>query len=479
MSVISENQIDYLKHLEAKIASRMNQQKINAFDVYRNTELMNEFKSVDLYEMVANKAAKVLWGNGFRITTKNQKISETFAKWDKNNNLLSLFFKTEKQLSARGAVGVLIDPNGNKDLIFNIAQPWNTNQFSIAGTGEVIAASVWTIVRFDNNPLWMISTYTENGINRIYRATSDDTASVGYVNVKMNSRFMFPAEVKMNLDFVPACWFENLPRQNLIGMPYGTAYPDWTPLKNLQVQLDNVFENMWKELNYNRTRIFGNFTQKEMMDLIKQADPTTKWDRNRLFDLEDDLFIFANIGGIEGQKKIEILQGDPKLAQYIQAINDIIDLAFLVCGYSGLKDSNSVKTTSEIQYNLGNETQTTNFKKIIRQQQWKQFFDKALIMEGIPKEELGEYIFEIKDNQLKFDRDQLENQILLEEQGLISKVEMAQNIFGINEMEAKDYLSKIKNHREEFGTTADTIKNNFDEMLQEKPKFKEVDDGSN
>lgn len=472
--MIDKKRIGFVETMEEKMTYKNLRQKSDINNIYRNTQLMNNFKSIDLYEMVASKASKVLWGNGYRITTKNQRITEVFDKWDRNNNLLSLFFKVEKQLSARGCCGVLIDPNMDSELMFNIALPYNTNQFSLASSGEVMAAQVWSITRYDNNPLWMISNYSMNGINRIYKATSDDTASIGSLSVKMPNKFLYPTTTKMNLGFTPAFWFENLPTLNLIGMPLGTAYPDWVSLKNLQVQLDNIFENMWKEINYNRTRIMGNFTQKEMMDLIKQFDPTTQWDRARLFDLEDDMFVHANIGGIEGQKKLEILQGDPKIAQYIQAINDIVDLAFLVCGYSGLKDSNSVKTTSEIQYNLGNETQTTNFKKIIRQQQWKDFFDKALLMEGFTKEETTEYMIEIKDNQLKFDRDQLENQMMLEEQGLISKVEQVQNIFGLTETEAKDYLTKINAHRQEYGTTADALKNNMRGV-----DFKEEDNGEN
>lgn len=424
----------------------------NNFDIYRNTELQNTFKSINLYELICRKASVVLWGNSYRVTTKNKLINEIFAKWEKNNNLLNLFFKVERELSSRGCCGVVIDPNGDGDLIFNIAQPWNTNQFSLAATGDVILAYVWSIVRFDNNPLWMISTYSEKGIERVYKATNDEIASIGTISVKMSSKFLYPQVVNLNIGVVPAFWFENLPRQNLIGVPLGTAYPDWTALRNLQKQLDNIFENMWKEVNYNRTRVFGNFTQKEMLDLIKQMDMRAREDRNRLLNMEDDIFIQAQIGGIEGQKKLEILQGNPQIQQYIQAINDIIDLAFLACGYSGLKDSNSVKTTSEIQYNLGNETQITNLKKIIRQKQWKQFFDKALLIEGLPEEALDDYIFEIKDNQLKFDRDQLENQMLLEDAGLISKVEMCQNIFGLNENEAKDYLNKINSHIEEYGS---------------------------
>lgn len=426
-----------------------------SYDIYRNTELYNNFKSINLYELITRKSAVVLWGNGYRITTKNKLINQIFAKWEKNNNLLNLFFKVERELSARGGAGVLIDPNGNGDLIFTIAQPWNTNQFSLSQTGDVILANVWTITRYDNISLWMISTYTDKEIKRWYKTKDDNVASAGQASVKMNSRYIFPNYVKIDIGEVPAQWFDNLPKANVLGVPLGGAYPDWTALKNLQAQLDNVFECMWKEVNYNRTRVFGNFTQKEMLELIKNADPRAQWDRKRLLDIEDDLFIQAQIGGIEGQKKIEVLQGDPKLDQYIRAINDIIDLAFLSCGYSGLKDSNSVKTTSEIQYNMGNETQITNLKKIIRQKQWKKLFDKALLMEGIQKEALDDYIFEIKDNQLKFDRDQLENQLLLEDAGLISRVEMAQNVFGLNENEATDYLEKIKTHRDKYGSTKD------------------------
>ncbi|WP_375318157.1 hypothetical protein [Spiroplasma endosymbiont of Virgichneumon dumeticola] len=59
-----------------------------------NTEILtSKWCMLNLTEMIANHASKLLWGNGYTLTSEHQEYKQAIEKLKQWNNLDSLFYQ--------------------------------------------------------------------------------------------------------------------------------------------------------------------------------------------------------------------------------------------------------------------------------------------------------------------------------------------------------------------------------------------------
>ncbi|WP_342218158.1 hypothetical protein [Spiroplasma endosymbiont of Amphimallon solstitiale] len=174
-----------------------------------------------------------------------------------------------------------------------------------------------------------------------------------------------------------------------------------TACKGLQKLLNHTFEIIWKELEYNRTRVFADITEQE----INQSK--TAFDMKKLFG---DFVLQTNLrslGSTSGTPPIAIIQCNPVLDKYADFIQFIIDKAFEGSGYSPVNDTTSQKTEAEVLITNSRDMETTRIKHTLNQSDWNEIFQRCFILMSLDGDK-SKWTFEIKENTIVNRLNQLE-----------------------------------------------------------------------
>jgi hypothetical protein len=81
---------------------------------------------------------------------------------------------------------------------------------------------------------------------------------------------------------------------------------------HLEGLMNQTYNQMYKEMLKNQTRIFGDLTQSEINNI--QANGGLE------YMLNDFIIKTTSLIGTNGQGSLEVLQGDPKLTIYLETI---------------------------------------------------------------------------------------------------------------------------------------------------------------
>ena len=418
----------------------------NAQYLYKNTTSIQSFKFLNLQEIVSNLSAKLLWGNGYILSSTEPDIKDAIEKLEKANNLTAFFYEQEKVLSVFGSSITTIDKTEGDYIVLTIAQPNSVSRVARINETE-LQATVLMRYKYDDIDYFIRTIYTDKEIKRELTDTNE-TAVVGASYEKVNKDLQLKTYEAHDYGTVPIIYLQNLPFKNFYGgSNVGSAYPDNTAVKNLQIALDKHFETLLHELQFNRTRVFGRFTQLELNQLQTSTAFGVSYKNRELIQQLLSDFIVQTDAGIPGdQRSVDILMSDPKLQVIFDAIDSLINIYKEGCGYSREGDGQKDQTAFEMAVKKSNDLATTRIKRTLRTRQYKRMLKKIFIMMGVDRslvEQKDSFVFEIKENIIMDEIKKIEISNSLIETGLSSRVREIAKFNGVSLEEAEKLKEKI------------------------------------
>ena len=342
---------------------------------------------INLSEIIANHASKLLWGNGYNLTSEDPLYKKAIEKLKQWNNLDALFYQDCHIKSIYGYSIVQIDRTKTGRISLNFAQPYAQSRVARVLETEQ-GASTWSRLQYDDQSIYVKTTYTQNQIKRYF---TSEMVTLDGLQEKISKDLELPLVENHNLGIVPVKFMQNLPKKNFFGGVIGDYYPDMTPIKSLQRLLDHTFKMIWKELEYNRTRVFLDLSETQINKLA------TAYEMKKLlgdFILQANL---RNVGSTGSTPPIAVVQGNPVLDRYAEFIQFIIDKAFEGAGYSPVNETTSQKTEAEVLITNSRDMETTRIKRTLNQSDWSDIFQRCFILMGLDGDK-SKWSFEIKEN---------------------------------------------------------------------------------
>lgn len=404
-----------------------------------NTEILNsKWCMINLQEIIANHGSKLLWGNSYNFTSEYEEYKHAIKKLKEWNNLDSLFYQDCHIKSGYGYSIVQIDKTKNGRIALNFAQPYAQSRVARVLETEY-SASTWSRVQYDDQSIYVKTTYTQNQIIRYF---TTDTVTLDGLQEKISKELQLPIIENHNLGIIPVKFMQNLPKKNFFGGVVGDYYPDMTPIKELQELLNKTFEAIQHELEYNVTRVFLDITEQE----INQSQ--NSYDLKKLigkFILQANL---RSLGSTSGTPPIAILQGSPILDKYAEFIQFIIDKAFEGSGYSPVNDTTSQKTEAEVLITNSRDMETTRIKRTLNQRDWNEIFKRCFILMGLDGDK-SKWTFEIKENTIT---DRLKS-LEIDEVELRLEITNIKRIimkrYGVSEEEAQQIINENRKYQKD------------------------------
>lgn len=404
-----------------------------------NTEILTpNWCMINLQEIIANHASKLLWGNGYTLTSEHEEYKDAIEKLKEWNNLDSLFYQDCHIKSGYGYSIVQIDKSKTGRISLNFAQPYAQSRVARVLDTEQ-GASTWSRLQYDDQSIYVKTTYTPNQIIRYF---TSDFITLDGLQEKISKDLQLPLIENHNLGIIPVKFMQNLPKKNFFGGVIGDYYPDMTPIKKLQQLLNKTFESIEHELEYNVTRVFLDITEQE----INQSK--TAFDLKKLigkFILQANL---RSLGSTSGTPPIAILQGNPILDKYAEFIQFIIDKAFEGSGYSPVNDTTSQKTEAEVLITNSRDMETTRIKRTLNQSDWNEIFQRCFILMGLDGDK-SKWTFEIKENTIIDRLKSLEIDEAELRLGITNIKRIIVKRYGVSEEEAQQIIDENRKYQKE------------------------------
>ncbi|WP_338979539.1 hypothetical protein [Spiroplasma endosymbiont of Lasioglossum malachurum] len=404
-----------------------------------NTEiLIPKWCMINLQEIIANHASKLLWGNGYTLTSEHEEYKRAIEKIKEWNNFDSLFYQDCHIKSSYGYSIVQIDKSKTGRISLNFAQPYAQSRVARVLETEY-NASTWSRVQYDDQSIYVKTTYTQNQIIRYF---TSDYVTLDGLQEKISKDLQLPLIENHNLGIIPVKFMQNLPKKNFFGGVIGDYYPDMTPIKKLQELLNKTFESIDHELEFNVTRVFLDITEQE----INQSK--TAFDLKKLigkFILQANL---RSLGSTSGTPPIAILQGSPILDKYAEFIQFIIDKAFEGSGYSPVNDTTSQKTEAEVLITNSRDMETTRIKRTLNQSDWNEIFQRCFILMGLDGDK-SKWTFEIKENTITDRLKSLEIDEAELRLGITNIKRIIVKRYGVSEEEAQQIINENRKYQKE------------------------------
>lgn len=404
-----------------------------------NTEILTpKWCMINLQEIIANHASKLLWGNGYTLTSEDDDYKRAIEKLKEWNNFDSLFYQDCHIKSGYGYSIVQIDKSKTGRISLNFAQPYAQSRVARVLETEY-SASTWSRVQYDDQSIYVKTTYTRNQIIRYF---TSDYVTLDGLQKEISDDLKLPLIDNHNLGIIPVKFMQNLPKKNFFGGVIGDYYPDMTPIKKLQKLLNKTFESIEHELEYNVTRVFLDITEQE----INQSK--TAFDLKKLigkFILQANL---RSLGSTSGTPPIAILQGSPILDKYAEFIQFIIDKAFEGSGYSPVNDTTSQKTEAEVLITNSRDMETTRIKRTLNQSDWNEIFQRCFILMGLDGDK-SKWTFEIKENTITDRLKSLEIDEAELRLGITNIKRIIVKRYGVSEEEAQQIIEENRKYQKE------------------------------
>ncbi|WJG71258.1 phage portal protein [Spiroplasma ixodetis] len=404
-----------------------------------NTEILTpNWCMINLQEIIANHASKLLWGNGYTLTSEDEEYKRAIEKLKEWNNFDSLFYQDCHIKSGYGYSIVQIDKSKTGRISLNFAQPYAQSRVARVLDTEQ-GASTWSRLQYDDQSIYVKTTYTPNQIIRYF---TSDFITLDGLQEKISKDLQLPLIENHNLGIIPVKFMQNLPKKNFFGGVIGDYYPDMTPIKKLQKLLNKTFESIEHELEFNVTRVFLDITEQE----INQSK--TAFDLKKLigkFILQANL---RSLGSTSGTPPIAILQGSPILDKYAEFIQFIIDKAFEGSGYSPVNDTTSQKTEAEVLITNSRDMETTRIKRTLNQSDWNEIFQRCFRLMGLDGDK-SKWTFEIKENTITDRLKSLEIDEAELRLGITNIKRIIVKRYGVSEEEAEQIINENRKYQKE------------------------------
>lgn len=347
---------------------------------------------LDIADLVANKATKLLWGSGFKLESKTEddEIDLFLKDFAERNQLYIRFMTIESILSKYGRAVPVISRSRDNKLNMYVSDPTMVMSVAKLGLTEV-AAVIYRQWKVDNSTVRVIEKIDDKKIDRQFFIDQKQ------IILAMGGKFTVKPGLLLDkvwyhgLGEVPLVELLNKEGYNYFNNSNGFRYDlaDTAAARHLQKDLDESFVAKMRERRKNQTYFTGAVNQKTMQAIATQGY------------LPNDMFLQSNIKKDDGTTYLDIIQGNPPLDLYNKDQDAILSKAFEFSGYTytTTEERATGDTATGKMLTKGLDIETTMVKRTLRQMQYTRFFDKLLKVAGLWDGE-GErpYVFQIKEN---------------------------------------------------------------------------------
>ena len=442
----------------------------NKSDFYLGTNAWpsNDFNGIKLRELSALRTATAIYGSDIKIdvSKENPRLKEFIRALDDDVNFLDFMYGLERLIHIYGASIVLVTAIGDpalKKYKWVIPAPFGSN-YNYMFYNDLESVKVTCLInRGNQTACYAMFDYTKDYLRIDGFADQALTQNVNDKNTNDVARKEFNDFITRNrlrpyqkniTGEVPALLIKN--RNTIAG--FNTAFSEFLPegshAQGFQALMNQAVATLMYELRANVTRIFLRLSKAEI-DTIK-----SNLSLKQLHGFYNAGVYFAerSSAGLTGDNTtswMEIQEGNPKLDLYLGAIREIKNIFLDSIELSESKNTEGLRTATEIRTVKKNEYEIINLKRGLRTKFIKEMIIKTLNYhngqmkyygldsEIIPFEESD---FSVEINSIaEQDRSALiQEQIMLVNNGLQDRLSALKVIYNIKDEDAETKLDAIK-----------------------------------
>lgn len=367
-------------------------------DIYPDAKMIksiDELDFINLRSIQAHLSASLLFGQGATPQSDNKEIQKYLNNFWQNNKMNDRLYQLAYDTAFWGGVICTIDRSENGMLWLSHATPEILQIVSKIDItpfrAEIMKKRVVGAQIFYIREIWT-DRYVERNL------TIQSQGVIRPINEKdeIPAELRIPAYEEHNLGFVPIEEFTNKPAINTIASGIGSYYErvrDGYNVRHLELQVNNLYRQHYKETIFGKSKVFGNIRKSELTAMMK----------NQYLDAKMMLSDFIiETGKTEGQSKpIETMPATYDGAKWLEPVEMLINQYWFGCLYSDPFPKQAEMTEAESIINKDRDMRTTNDKRY----RWGEFlnnlFAKLIVYEGFA-EDLDEaremFTIEIKEN---------------------------------------------------------------------------------
>lgn len=400
---------------------------------------------IDVKDIIAKKAAKLLYGKGISVTVEDDlgqaRIDEILDK----NEFYQMNYDREIYNSKHGDMFWAVEYRGGMPVIYTNDQPDSAPQSKMAYVNRTrTAAVIWRRHIIDDLHIYMMENHTlENGGVKIKRMfmVKGKWVRLSWIYKQVDANLVLPEE-----EFFPG--EKELRVFRVVNLPaiYGPSKGDLEGNEAVIAGVMNTWSALNHELLFNRTLVHGNVS-------VSQKKAMKKDIANKLSSqILSYAFIATKGDTSKGDSKIlNVEQADPKLDTYWDAYWQAWDNAFNMAGYArrDQKAGQTYRNADDVFFSLRDDLETTELKRGLRTKVLRQLILKVIELEA--KFGMGDIfgdkdkvIVRINDTFITDDQNSIEKMVTMLDNGLISHIEAIAKLRNISEKEAEQVFKQIQ-----------------------------------
>lgn len=356
---------------------------------------VDEIDFINLRAIQAHLSASLLFGQGATPQADNEKLQNYLNDFWEVNKMNDRLYQMAYDASFWGGLVATIDRTESGNLLLSHATP---ELFQIVVKIEVTPfAAELMKKRIVGNQIFYVreiwtDTYVERDItiqdNGLLRPITDKD--------KIPEDLRIPKREDHNLGFVPIEEFTNKPAINTLAAGIGGYYEtvrDGHNVQFIELQVNNIYRQHYKEAIFGKSRVFGNISKNELASLANSPYVDSAM-------LVRDFIITTKTLG-EQSKPVETMPATYDGQKWLEPVETLINQYWFGCLYSDPFPKQAEMTQAESIINKDRDMRTTNDKRY----RWSDFLNslmaKIVVYGGFAKdlkEARKMFTIEIKEN---------------------------------------------------------------------------------
>lgn len=425
----------------------------------------------NMRELLARKWSSLIWGQSYVFQSDNDKISTEFGKWERLNKFKEILMFVERYASKYGRCVITLNKTKSGDITLNIPNP-----FYFSGIGKVVVqpqlAVIWQNYVIDQRMFVIKTTYdTKKVVNDVFFKDQNENVRIYDKQAEILEQLQIEKEWYHNLGFVPVVEVQNIP---LVQFYFNNwefiTLADWYPAYLWEGLAFDTYTNLRKELFFCHARVIVDNANQKTLNQIQELGYENKIKLN-------DYIIETESGS-----DFKVQQGNGDFTKYTSTLDHIYDFYFKCSGMSRFSEGGGAqKTVAETSSIRAQMIESVNQKINLRTEQITDLIRKVLAAKGLMDywEGKDEFIFKINGNIIKDETSYIDNKLKLIDAGIITPVDLIQDLFGVSRQEAEEKYDEnqeyLKQRMEQMGLTKESESDEDGEFNKETGEHKAPD----
>lgn len=430
---------------------------------------------IDIAKSIAEHGTRLLWGQGYEYTDKNEQRKKAVMEMFALNKAANLFRTITNLMSLYGRCLVIIDFINGKPRLHTADMSYNS-KVGRAWADDTGAVFWYRPIQDDLNH--MVKVVSTPKYNKYTAYANGEEIAIDELNEKLPKENQIPERWDHNLGFVPVVQMLN--KDYYVREIAEYEYLQMADCYNVRDMLDAIntqINELVEEAQMTHTRAYGSFGVETLKKMKQTNTSANEFIMRRLF---------IDQGIADSNKGITIQQSNFDGPTRWEVIDKMLNRVMYEAGYSPIEDQTQ-QTATEVLYSKARDIETTKQKRNRMQLYISELIKKCMVIMGYySKEQYQESIifgddtwaFEIKENMILSPVALSEQLYQMYERDQISYVEMIAKLRDISVEEAETIAEEIlkKNNEikaEQLATMANVSGNEEGENNNE-AKFNET-----